>query len=257
MPDIRDIIEIDDEKCTGCGLCVPACAEGALQIVDGKARLVGEVYCDGLGACLGECPEGALKVIKRQAEAFDEEAVEELLSGRESAGSDDSEPATPMPIFGGCPSARPKDLAPKPPETGHAAPAASGLGHWPVQLQLLSPDAPFLQGADLLLLADCVATAYPNLHSDLLPGRAVAMACPKLEDAQAHMNKLAALLAQAKPRSITVAVMEVPCCRGLEIIAREALKKAGLEMEIDKIMIGCDGRVLQKEQIPAGAVALG
>ncbi len=247
MPQLRDIIEIDEEKCTGCGLCVPACAEGALQIVEGKAKLVKEVYCDGLGACLGECPEGALKVIRREAEAFDEQAVEEFLANkRESQAGIKPDP---MPIAaGGCPGSADLDL--KPLATNSASgPQASQLGHFPIKLSLVSPQAPFLKGADLLLLADCTATCYPDLHQKLLPGKAVAMACPKLDDAEAHINKLAAVLETARPRSLTVAIMEVPCCRGLIFIAQQAVKKAGYAPETTVMVVGRKGDVMERRPV--------
>ena len=246
MPELRDIIEIDEEKCTGCGLCVPACAEGALQIIDGKARLVGEVYCDGLGACLGECPEGALKVIKREAEPFDEKAVEELLSKTGEAPDKTSS----GPPAGGCPSVQVVTLdspGQTKPEPGGRP---SGLGHWPIKLQLMVPQAPFLKNADLVLLADCAAAAYPDLHDKVLPGKAVALACPKLDDPQAHIHKLATLLAGARPRSLSVVHMEVPCCSGLEFIARKALEMAGMEMPVGRLMISNDGKVLRREGQP-------
>lgn len=250
MPEYRDIIEIDEEKCNGCGQCILACAEGALKIVGGKAKLVGDLFCDGLGACLGECPEGALKIVQRQAEAFDEEAVEELLAEQKAAQ------AEPAPA-GGCPGSRALPLAgggdcpgsrAMPLGGGGQSPGAgvSTLGHWPIKLQLLSPQAPFLKDADLVLLADCAAVSYPNVHAELLPGKAVALACPKLDDAQAHIDKLATLLAGAKPRSITVVIMEVPCCKGLEIIVQRALDKAGLNIPVGRMLVARDGRVLER-----------
>ena len=255
MPKVRPIIEIDEEKCTGCGQCVPACAEGALRIVDGKAKLVGEIYCDGLGACLGECPEGALRVIERPAEGFDEQAVEKLLAEKKAAPADlhgiEPAPGPGETLACGCPSSVARSLEPRATEgKGGGGDQPSTLGHWPVKLQLLSPQSPFLKGADLLLLADCAAAAYSNLHPKLLPGKAVALACPKLDDAQAHIDKLAEVLAQAGPRSITVVHMEVPCCKGLGFIAQKAMEKSGVSPKLGRMMISMKGGVLETENLP-------
>ena len=245
MPKLRKIIEIDEELCDGCGQCVLACAEGALQIIDGKARLVGEIYCDGLGACLGECPQGALRIVEREAEEFDEKAVEELLAGRQEQVSPPELPT----LACGCPGTEATALSPTPASGGDTR-VASTLGHWPIKLQLLAPQAPFLQGADLILLADCAGVAYSDLHPRLLPGKAVALACPKLDDPQAHIAKLAQLLEGARPRSLTVVRMEVPCCGGLEWIAQEALKRAGLEMTVGSMTISRQGKILESHDLP-------
>ncbi len=249
MRKTRDIIHIDEELCNGCGQCILECAEGALELVDGKAKLVGEIYCDGLGACLSGCPTGALTVERREAEEFDEAAVEELLQsqGREPA------PAEP-PLACGCPGHEAMTLSPAAPVPVAGA-AASQLGHWPIKLQLLSPQAPFLQGADLLLLADCAAASLPDLHSRLLPGRAVALACPKLDNPQAHVDKLAELLAGAEIRSLTVVRMEVPCCGGLNWIVEQALAKAGKELPVGEMVIGRGGQVLASSNLPWEAAA--
>ncbi len=235
----RDIITIDEALCNGCGQCVLDCAEGALRIVDGKARLVGEVLCDGLGACLAGCPTGALKVISREAEPFDEQAVAARQAAKPSAPPSPG----PLPAAGGCPGHAAMSLAPaRPAEAG--APQASTLGHWPIKLQLLAPGAPFLQGADLLLLADCAAAACPDLHARLLAGKVVALACPKLDDPAAHLAKLVQVLAGARPRSLTVVHMEVPCCTCLNVIARRALAEAGLALPVEEVVVARDGRVL-------------
>ncbi len=163
----RRIIKIDDELCDGCAQCVPSCAEGAIQIIDGKARLVEEKYCDGLGACLGECPTGALSIVQREAEEFDEEAVEEHLSSKTQKVHHD-EATLPC----GCPSSQMQTFAPH----------ASRLSHWPVQIRLVPATAPFLQGADLLVAADCTPVAYPNFHQDFLQDKAVMIGCPKFDD---------------------------------------------------------------------------
>lgn len=260
MPKTRNIIQIDEEKCTGCGQCILDCAEGALQLVDGKAKLVGEIYCDGLGACLSGCPTGALQVIERPAEEFDEKAVEKLLASQ-GRGLPHPAPAAlanhqhghhghgqhHMPLTGGCPGSAAITFKPGAAPAPTPGQAASQLGHWPLKLTLLNPQAPFLKGADLVLLADCTAASLPDLHARLLPGRAIALACPKLDDAQAHINKLAQVLAAASPRSLTVAIMEVPCCKGLEYIAQQALAQAGVQTKLGSLVVARDGRVLHSD----------
>ncbi len=252
----RNIIQIDQELCDGCGQCILDCAEGALELRDGKAHLVGEIYCDGLGACLSGCPTGALTVAQCEAEEFDEQAVERRLHALKAPEAEpETDPAAPAPLACGCPGSAAQALAPRATAPGAAAgEQASGLGHWPIKLQLLAPQAPFLKDADLVLLADCAAAANPRLHSRVLPGRAVAMACPKLDDAQAHVDKLAAVLAGARPKSLTVMIMEVPCCRGLVWIAQQALEKAGLELPVKVAVITRDGQVAQHQgpvELPA------
>lgn len=238
MRKLRNIINIDEEKCTGCGQCVLDCAEGALKVIDGKAKLVGEIYCDGLGACLSGCPTGALTIEQREAEDFDEQAVHELLHA--------AKPTEPAPLACGCPGSAATTLKPSNTAAPAAGPVSSQLGHWPIKLGLLGPQAPFLQGADLLLLADCAAASLPDLHPRLLPGRAIALACPKLDDAKAHINRLAQILAGAKPRSLTVVHMEVPCCKGLEYITQQASQLAGLDIPRGSIVVSRDGRILQQ-----------
>ncbi|MFH1058618.1 MAG: 4Fe-4S binding protein [Pseudomonadota bacterium] len=268
MRKFRNIIHIDEELCTGCGQCVLDCAEGALQVIGGKAKLVGEIYCDGLGACLSGCPTGALTVERREAEDFDEQAVHALL--RQQAQTEPDAPATPsagdvQPLACGCPGSAAMALKPPAaaaavmPASADLGPAASQLGHWPIKLALLSPQAPFLQGADLLLLADCAAAALPDLHPRLLPGRAIALACPKLDDATAHVAKLAQVLATARPRSLTVVHMEVPCCKGLEYIVEKATELAGVQVPRGSIMVSRDGQVMRQDLpwAPAAPAAAG
>ena len=197
MKILRKIIEIDENLCTGCGDCIINCAEGALQIVDGKARMLAEKYCDGLGACLGHCPTGALRIIEREAEDFDEEAVEELLSTREATQ------ARPAPPVGGCPSGRLQTFAPATPCQAANAPvqlgpaSGSALSHWPVQIRLVPPSAPFLKGADLLIAADCVPVAYPDFHRNLLSGKVVMVGCPKFDEAESAIAKFAEIFASS------------------------------------------------------------
>ena len=245
----RKIVEIDEAKCDGCGLCVPGCAEGALQIVDGKARLVSEVYCDGLGACLGECPRGAIRMVEREAPDFDEAAVQRHLAALESPAP---EPARPAPM---CPGSRARSFAlplsgrnrarvsvASGAEATEAGPA-SALGHWPVQLRLIPPGAPFLQGAHLLLVADCVPVAMPDFQR-LLGGRAIALACPKLDDAREHTARLAAILAGSEVESVTVVHMEVPCCSGLQVIAQAAINASERQVPLKDITVSIRGEVL-------------
>ena len=205
---VRAIVRIDEEKCTGCGRCIPDCAEGALQVVDGKARLVSEVYCDGLGDCLGACPHGALTIEKREAEAFDEAAVEAHLAA-------ESEARPPC----DCPGSALRSIEPA---SRPSEPVASALSHWPVQLRLVPPEAPFLRGADLLVCADCVPFAMGDLHRRYLGGRVVLVGCPKLDDAATNREKLKTIFSVAVPRAITVLRMEVPCCGGLASLVAEA-----------------------------------
>lgn len=238
----RKIIEIDEELCDGCGQCVPSCAEGALQIVDGKARMVAEKYCDGLGACLGECPTGALKIIEREADEFDEQAVEAYLDEREK----ESAAAAPAP---GCPSAGIQIFAPGAPENRMAPPDSdtdSALSHWPVQIRLVPPNAPFLKGADLLVLADCAAVAYPALHPELLKDRVVVMGCPKFDDAEEYIQRFTAMFKHAGIRRITNVIMEVPCCSGLPMMIKKALAAAGQAIPMTEIVISTRGKVLSQ-----------
>lgn len=240
----RKIIEIDEQKCTGCGQCIIACAEGALALVDGKARLVGDVYCDGLGACLGECPEGALRIIEREADEFDEEAVEQMLKHKSEPKH---EPAMPC----GCPGSHTRVIErPQACDDGEdAVEIRSQLGQWPIKLQLLGPGAPFLKGADLLLMADCTAVAFPDLHRKILKGNAVAIGCPKLDNLEAHIQRLAEILKGAKPRSLTVVHMEVPCCRGFVYAAEKAVELSGADLPLATIEIGVNGEILERADL--------
>ncbi len=250
MKKTRKIIEIDENKCDGCGLCILGCAEGALKLIDGKARLVGDIWCDGIGACIGQCPQGALTIIEREAEEFNEEAVEQHLRTKQQHGAVSSGPAT---LACGCPTSSIMTLTPKKlsndQKENPCAEMSSQLGHWPVKLQLLSPAAPFLKGSDMLLMADCCGVAGPTLHNKLLKGRTVAIACPKLDDVEKHISRLAEILAQATPKTLTVVHMEVPCCTGLVHVAIEALKRSGVNIPMKHTVISRGGEILAEEAI--------
>lgn len=247
----RKIIQIDEEKCDGCGVCVPSCAEGALQIVDGKARLIAEKYCDGLGACLGECPNDALKVIERESEDFDEEAVEEHMKSMSAPKSPE-----PQPMACGCPSAQIQSFSPAKSCQEASLPvssvtAQSALSHWPVQIRLVPPTAPFLKGADLLVVADCTPVAYPNFHRDFLDGKVVMVGCPKFDDVQTYVQKFADIFNTAGIHSIEVVTMEVPCCQGLPLIVRKGLELAGKKIPLSQVIISTRGEVLKRQKIAA------
>ncbi len=239
----RKIIKIDEERCDGCGQCVPACAEGAIQVIDGKAKLVADKFCDGLGACLGDCPNDALEVIEREADEFDEEAVEEYL---ESLKGPEKEAEQTLPC--GCPSTQIqsfdglKTACQGSPAEESTTPTA--LAHWPIQIRLIPPEAPFLKNADLLVLADCVSAAYPGLHQKLLPGKTVLMGCPKLDDAEFYIQRFKEIFQKAGPKSVTVAKMEVPCCSGMVQIVKEAMKAAGTSIPFDPVTISVRGEIL-------------
>lgn len=238
---VRNVVKIDESKCTGCGLCVTACAEGAIKIIDGKARLVSDTYCDGLGACLGHCPEDAITIEQREAAEFDEDAVKTHL-GHEAKNAE--------PLFA-CPGLAMHQFDAKPsaaePQNPQAVP--SQLGHWPVQLKLVSPTAPYFADADLLLAADCVAFAMGDFHQRFLKGRSVAVGCPKLDDAQFYIEKLAQIIGSNNLRSLTVVHMEVPCCSGLTRVAREAIALSGREMSFNDVTISLRGEVLRNEKV--------
>jgi len=248
---LRKIIEIDEELCNGCGECVLACAEGAIQVIDGKARLVKDQYCDGLGACLGECPTGALKVIEREAEEFDEEAVQEHLHTREH---DANKAEATMAC--GCPSAQIQTFG-SPPVCGedNAAGAytstTSALSHWPVQIRLVPPTAPFLKGAHLLVAADCTPVAYPHFHRDFLEGKVVMVGCPKFDDVHAYIQRFADIFKTAHIKDVTAVVMEVPCCQGLPVIIKKAMELAGKSIPLEQITISTRGEVLERERLVA------
>ena len=228
---VRNIIRIDEDKCNGCGLCAQACHEGAIAMVDGKARLVREDYCDGLGDCLPACPTGAIVMERRQAPAYDEAAVKAAQAGK--AG-------------GGCPGSAVRTMN-RPAGDAPAAPAASTgsrLANWPVQIKLAPVNAPYFAGADLLIAADCTAYACGSFHEDFMRGRVALIGCPKL-DAGDYAEKLTAILAQNDIRTVTVARMEVPCCGGIEQAVRRALANSGKDIPCRVVILSLDGQVLQ------------
>jgi len=238
----RKIIRIDEEKCNGCGLCADSCAEGAIRIIDGKARLISESFCDGLGACLGKCPQDALSVEERPAPDFDEKAVKQ-----HDAEAEASQPKTTAQFECGCPGSA---LRMFDREKRTEAPdefALSDLSHWPVQLKLAPPSAPFLKGADLLICADCVPFAFPDFHARYLRGRAVLVGCPKLDDLDFYRQKLQSIFTEVGPKSILVLRMEVPCCGGLASAVLDARDRATPHLPVEIHTIGIRGKLLRKE----------
>jgi NAD-dependent dihydropyrimidine dehydrogenase PreA subunit len=241
---IRKIVEIDERKCNGCGLCVPACAEGAIRIENGKAVLSADNLCDGLGACLGDCPQDAIRVIEREADEFDEKVVEKHLKelGRPSAQPH----AVPQPHHGGCPGSRVvmRETSPATAATEtEGGNQPSELRQWPVQLHLVPVSAPYFRDADLLIAADCVPFACGSFHRDFLKGKALVIGCPKLDDNGFYLNKLTELFRTASLRSITVVRMEVPCCGGIVAAAREALAACGKEIPLSEVTVTLEGDV--------------
>ncbi len=281
----RSVITIDEDKCNGCGLCVPDCPEGALQMIDGKARLVSDLFCDGLGACLKTCPEGALTVEEREAEPYSErrvmenvvkhganvvkahlrhlkdhgemkylrEAVEYLQESGIPVPDHEDTASAGQPC--GCPGSAAMDM-----RDGNAERGAGGtcvsveseLRQWPVQLKLLNPAADYFEGAHLLLAADCVPFAYGNFHRDFLFNRIVIMFCPKLDPyIDEYIDKLAAILSLHDIKSITVARMEVPCCGGVKVVLERAMAKAGKHIPVRETVIGIRGNILNEDPLPA------
>ena len=293
----RDIITIDEEKCNGCGQCVPNCHEGALSVIDGKARLISELMCDGLGACIGYCPEGAITIEKREAEPYDEIAVisematkgantvrahlkhlkdhnedgyleegmtwlevnagkipydvMDIVSELRGMKSNDHLNSGTMHRYHGesCPGSRERSIAAAP-LSGMNAETPSQLTHWPVQMHLINPDSPAYRDADLLLAADCVAFSLGSFHNRFLKGKSLAIACPKLDHGtETYIEKLTAMIDVAKVNTITVMMMEVPCCGGLLQMVRSALARAARRVPVKALVISIDGRVISDEWI--------
>ena len=281
---LRKIIQIEEEKCDGCGECVPNCAEGALQIIDGKARLISDLFCDGLGACIGHCPQNAITVVEREAEPYDEKQVMEyivkggsnvikahLLHLKEHKEFDlltqaldylnDNGIENPLlkeldevkkPEACGCPGSGEMSFV-QPEEENNLeenGTRISYLRQWPVQLHLVSPSAGFFKNADLLLAADCVPIAYPDFHKDFLQGKSIAIACPKLDaNKQVYLQKLVQMISETKINSITVVIMQVPCCSGLFQLAMQAVEQAGREIPVKVVVVEIHGEILQEETV--------
>lgn len=280
----RNIIEIDEEKCNGCGLCIPNCHEGAMQLIDGKARLISDLFCDGLGACIGHCPEGAISIVEREAEPYDEIRVMEQIvpKGRNTIlahlehlrdhneteflnqaiqylrqNNIDMTPEnhpTSGPSHGhGCPGSMARDFRPEtaaPAPLTESGPVPSELRQWPVQLHLLNPQASYFRSADVVLAADCAAFAMGNFHSRYMKGKSIAIACPKLDsNKESYVQKLISMIADTKINSLTVVMMEVPCCGGLMQMAQTARSQAGRNVPIKQAVISLQGEVLEEDWI--------
>jgi ferredoxin len=279
----RKIIQIDEEKCNGCGLCIPNCHEGAMRLIDGKARLISDLFCDGLGACIGHCPEGAIEIVEREAEPYDERKVMEMMvpKGRNTIlahlehlrdhnesvflqqatdyltennimmNPEKTEPHSPAEC--GCPGSKAMDfragpMADRHPDTSQVQSTASELRQWPVQLHLLNPQASYFRNADVALAADCVAFAMGNFHSRFLKGKSLAIACPKLDaNKESYIQKLTSMIADTKINSLTVVMMEVPCCGGLLQMAKTARTNSGRNIPIKQAIVNLQGEVIEEE----------
>lgn len=248
----RKIVKIDEEKCDGCGVCMPSCAEGAIRVIDGKARLLAENLCDGLGNCLGECPRGAITIEERPAEAFDEAAVEMHIAAEQAVDVDSAIGAEGHGCgapqaggFGGCPGMRSRQLSPARTSAGVPGKASpSRLGQWPVQLSLVPTSGAIWQDADVLIAADCVGFAMGDFHERLLAGKTLVIACPKFDDVQPYVARVTEIFARNAVRSVTIAHMEVPCCNGIVRVVREALAASGrIDIGVTDITVGVDGAI--------------
>ncbi len=241
---MRNIVEIDEEKCDGCGNCVIACAEGALEIQDGKAKIIKEIYCDGLGACIGECPQDALEIVVKEADPFDEEAMEEHLKTLRGKQAEESAPGTEV----ACPGTKLVSLLDRSPAaaTQETDTPASELRNWPIQIHLIPPTAPFFDGAELLIAADCLPFAMAGFHQRLLRNKILAVGCPKLDDTEAYVNKFSEIFAKNDIKSITIGYMEVPCCAGLLHVVHKALEASGKSISVSTVRIGVQGAICQE-----------
>jgi ferredoxin len=271
----RKIIKIDEDKCTGCGQCIPNCPEGALQVIDGKARLVSDLFCDGLGACVGHCPEDAMTVEERPAEPYDEARVmanivkagpntiaahlhhlkdHGAVAYYDAAVAYLKENGIPVPgekktLACGCPGTAVRELEPEPAASscycGDSAQRPSRLRNWPVQITLVPVSAPYLKNADLLIAADCVGSSHPNFHDDLVQGRVLLIGCPKLDDADSYLEKLTEMFRSNPPKSVTVAHMTVPCCFGMVHLVKQAIAASGKTIPYAEVTVGIDGKVVR------------
>jgi ferredoxin len=292
----RQIIQIDEDLCTGCGICIPNCHEGALQIVDGKVRLISDLFCDGLGACIGHCPEGAIELVEREAEPYDEVKVMEIMvsKGRNtilahlehlkdhgelvflnqaikylkdhnidvSFASDQDKKENHMEELhahqhhhhengGGCPGSAARSFgALKPQELTMVGEQPSQLTQWPIQLHLINPRAGYFQGADVLMAADCVAFSLGSFHEKFLKGRKLLIACPKLDDGQdVYAQKIKQLVDESNINTLTVMIMEVPCCRGLLQLAKQSVESATRKIPVKLVMVGIEGNILEEQWV--------
>lgn len=237
MKVVRKILEIDEELCTGCGDCVPDCAEGSLKIIDGKARLVSDNLCDGLGACIGSCPTGALKIVEREAEEFDERAVEEFLKSRKEDQKGES-PSTERDVLGlitTCQAAN-RPISQK----------NSNLSNWPVQIRLIQPSAPFLEDSHILIAADCTAVACNALQQEFVKGRVVMMGCPKFDDQQMYVERLTEFFIIDTIKTVTILIMDVPCCSSMLGIVKRAFETSKSSLPISHFVISREGKILEK-----------
>jgi NAD-dependent dihydropyrimidine dehydrogenase PreA subunit len=284
----RKIIEIDEEKCNGCGACIPNCPEGALQVIDGKARLISDIFCDGLGACVGECPQDAMKTIEREAEDYDEKKVmrENIIKAGKNTiiahlnhlkdhgetkyfndamevlkeeGIDidfekeskiESECGCNHQAHTACPGSQMMDFSKEKKEVKETGSRTSQLRQWPVQLTLIPPLAPYFIGKDVILVADCVGYSIGDFHKDYLKNRSIAIACPKLDtNHDVYLDKLTRLIVDAKINNLTVMTMEVPCCTGLLMLAKQAAEKASRKIPIKSTVVGIKGDILKEEWV--------
>ena len=243
----RNIVVIDEDKCNGCGLCVSACTEGAIQLVDGKAKLVSDTYCDGLGACLGECPQDAITIEQREAVDFNEKAAKENVAQMQETKHAPGQIEKAC----GCPGANAKTIDRSTQNSqrlaGKSVPSA--LTNWPVQINLVPVNAQYLQGADLLISADCAPFAFADFHTKLLPGKILLIGCPKLDDANVYVEKLGHIFANSGINSITIVRMEVPCCGGLTQIIKQALAISGANIPVTEVTIGISGDIIGERRI--------
>ncbi|MCX7816864.1 MAG: 4Fe-4S binding protein [Syntrophales bacterium] len=230
---IRKIIEINEDLCNGCGNCVTSCSEGALQIIDGKAKIISEFFCDGLGACVGECSTGALRIVERYAYPFNEEVVKKHLDQKKDATMSCDCPSAHIRSFD-------KSLVCKSvngPEKFYSMLEKSALSHWPIKIKLIPASAPFLKGAHLLVLTDCTAVVHPSLHRDLIKNRVVMMGCPKFDNVMEYVQKFTDIFLTAEVKSVTVAFMEVPCCSNLLMIVKRGMKAADKKIPLEKTVL--------------------
>ncbi len=239
---VRKIVTIDEERCNGCGLCIPKCAEEALKIIDGKAKLVSDRFCDGLGACLGHCPQDAIRIVEREADEFNKEAVDRGLTIHAGYGE-----KAHVEDFGGCLGSTVLDLRAEKAsqEAGEVGEVKSELRQWPIKLRLVPPSAPYFQNSELLIAADCAAFTYGNFHKEFLKGRVLIIGCPKFDDTQYYIEKLTEILKSNEIKSITLVNMEVPCCFGLQHIAEEAIRRSGKAVPLRQTVMTAKGEKLQ------------